>query len=79
MTVRQKVILEVAAGLAVLAGLFFLLKYRTKEIELEPTPSPTPAIGDTISEGTQNPGEKVPETNPFKTETNPFKYENPFR
>lgn len=38
------------------------------------------SLGAEIYSGVQNPGEKLPETNPFEKETNPLKgvYTNPF-
>ncbi len=72
-----------AAILALVGGLIFFYTQQRQE-KFRSLPSPLPAQTQEEQEGLgsqlyENPGAKVPETNPFQTQTNPFEgYKNPF-
>lgn len=68
--------------LAIAAAIFFYYQ-NVNRLELEKKAEETPAaeesLGAELFEKTQNPAEKLPETNPFEAKTNPFSdYKNPF-
>ena len=72
MAANKKILLIVVVLALVVGGVFYSLK-RGPDIQFEPPEKEEPTtFGEKIYEMVQNPAEKIPQTNPFKTKINPF-------
>ena len=69
---NKKILLIVVILALVVGGVFYFLK-KGPSIQLELLEKEEAiTFGEKIYETIQNPAEKIPQTNPFKTEINPF-------
>lgn len=76
---NSKKVIYIVLALIIIAGLAVWFIQRQKG-PVAPGASEAGLGADIYSQVSQNPAEKLPETNPFKAETNPFKavQTNPF-
>jgi len=73
MAINKKALLIILIIALLLGAVLYLLKYFGKEITLDFLERESPkTLGEKIYQGLQNPGEKIPQTNPFKAKINVF-------